>query len=248
MERRDSMDAPMRKPLKKEHLECEKYWVFLLLMLSAGYWGGFTYSIRGSVFCNAQTGNCVRFGLALANGDWREAGYYLIPLVSYFVGIICSERFARSIKKLNCIRWDTLLVAVEMVCVAILGCLPETAPFQITHVVINFLCAMQYNTFRQAEGEPMATTFCTNHTRQAAVALDRVLTQKNQAARRNMIRHLGMIGIFVLGVVAAAAASRVLLGKALLLSLIPLGIVLYDLLRADLKHEKGLLQQVPKGH
>ena len=30
---------------------------------------------------------------------------------------------------------------------------------------------MQYNTFRQAHGIPMATTFCTNHIRQAGVSL-----------------------------------------------------------------------------
>ena len=135
-----------------------------------------------------------------------------------------------------------------MTCVLVLGLLPETAPFQITHIAINFLCAMQYNTFRQAEGEPMATTFCTNHTRQAAVALDRLLTHGNASARRNMLRHFGMIGIFVLGVVAAVAMSGVLQGKALLLSLLPLGVVLWDFLRADLKSEKGLLQRIPKGH
>lgn len=233
---------------KKEYLECEKYWVFLMLMLSAGYWGGFTYSIRGGVFCNAQTGNCIRFGLALGNLDWSEACYYLIPIVSYFVGTICSVRIARSIKKLHLIRWDTLLVALEMVCVVFLGLLPEDAPFQITHIIINFLCAMQYNTFRQAEGVPMATTFCTNHTRQAAVALDRFLTHKNISARKTMLRHFEMIGIFIFGVAAAAVMSKEFLGKALLLSLLPLGVVFCDLLYADLKSEKGLLQQIPKGH
>ena len=245
---RHNMDTIAQELPKKEYLECEKYWVFLLLMLSAGYWGGFTYSIRGGVFCNAQTGNCIRFGLALGNLDWSEACYYLIPIVSYFFGTLCSVQIARSIKKLRLIRWDTLLVALEMVCVVFLALLPESAPFQITHILINFLCAMQYNTFRQAEGIPMATTFCTNHTRQAAVALDRFLARKNKAAGKAMLRHLEMIGIFVVGVAAAAAMSRNFQGKALLLSLIPLGIVFCDLLYADLKSEKGLLQQIPKGH
>ena len=30
---------------------------------------------------------------------------------------------------------------------------------------------MQYNTFRQAQGVPMATTFCTNHLRQIGIAI-----------------------------------------------------------------------------
>lgn len=32
-------------------LECEKRWVFGLLMLVGGFFGGFTYTIRGGVFC-----------------------------------------------------------------------------------------------------------------------------------------------------------------------------------------------------
>ena len=42
---------------KNTFLECERDIVFILMMLTAGYFGAFTYSIRGGVFCNAQTGN-----------------------------------------------------------------------------------------------------------------------------------------------------------------------------------------------
>ena len=42
-----------------EYLECEKRWVFLLLMMVGGFFGGFTYSIRGGVFCTAQTATIV---------------------------------------------------------------------------------------------------------------------------------------------------------------------------------------------
>jgi hypothetical protein len=38
------------------------------------------------------------------------------------------------------------------------------------------------------------------------------------------------------------------LGKALWGSLIPLGIVLADLLYADIKKEKGKLDLIPRGH
>ena len=36
----------------------------------AGFYGAFTYSIRGGVFCNAQTANFVLFAMAwaMANG------------------------------------------------------------------------------------------------------------------------------------------------------------------------------------
>ncbi len=78
--------------MKKElFLECEKKWVFLLLMMSGGFMGAFTYTIRGNVFCNAQTGNMVLMGIALGDANWLEAAYLLIPISAYFIGAIISE-------------------------------------------------------------------------------------------------------------------------------------------------------------
>lgn len=68
-------------------------------------------------------------------------------------------------------RWDTLLIAIEMFVVVVLGFLPESAPVQISQVAINFIASMQYNTFRQAQGVAVATTFATNHIRQIGIGL-----------------------------------------------------------------------------
>ena len=50
----------------KNFLQCEQRWIFALLMCVSGFYGAFTYSIRGGVFCNAQTANFVIFAMALA--------------------------------------------------------------------------------------------------------------------------------------------------------------------------------------
>ena len=60
-------------PRVGEYLECEKLWVFLTLMCVAGFFGAFTYTIRGGVFCNAQTANFVLFAMALGDGLWKKA-------------------------------------------------------------------------------------------------------------------------------------------------------------------------------
>lgn len=153
------------KQEKEAYLECEKRWIFGVLMLVAGFFGGFTYTIRGGVFCNAQTANIVLLSIALGNADWARALYYVIPISAYLLGTILSESAAFYIKKLHLIRWDTLFILVEMITALVLALLPESAPYQITQVSVNFICSMQFNTFRQAEGIPMATTFCTNHVR-----------------------------------------------------------------------------------
>ena len=66
---------PVQDP-ENDDLECEKWWTFVLLMFVGGFFGAFTYSIRGGVFCNAQTANFVLSAVALGNGRWNESLYY----------------------------------------------------------------------------------------------------------------------------------------------------------------------------
>ena len=75
-------------------LECEKRWVFGLLMLVGGFFGGFTYTIRGGVFCNAQTANVVLFAIELGRMNWHGALYYVIPISAYLLGAFLSESAA----------------------------------------------------------------------------------------------------------------------------------------------------------
>ena len=232
-------------------LECERRRVFLLMMFVGGYFGAFTYSIRGGVFCNAQTGNFVLLAMALGDGEWRHALYYLVPITAYCLGAIVSEILPTPLKRVHLVRWDTLLVLVEMGAVVFMGFLPESAPVQITQILVNFICSMQYNTFRQAEGIPMATTFCTNHIRQVGVSLSKSLSgprQERASHLQRLGRHGGMLAVFVAGGIVSTFLCRRLLGRAIWFSLIPLGIVLADLLYADLVKERECLEQTPRGH
>lgn len=234
---------------KDVYLECEKEWIFITLMFVGGFYGAFTYSIRGGVFCNAQTANFVLFAMAAGKQHWTEAVYYFIPMSAYLLGAIVSEAVPKPMKKKFSIRWDTLLILIEMIVVVILGLLPESAPFQISQVAINFICSMQYNTFRQAEGIPMATTFCTNHLRQTGVML--VKSVKSHGDKRNVLRmfnHFNMLFVFVLGGILSTVLCKYFLGKAIWFALLPLTVVLAALLHADLKKERELMDIKPHGH
>lgn len=232
-----------------EYLECEKRYVFFLLMFVGGFLGAFTYSIRGGVFCNAQTANFVLMGMAIGNHQWSKALYYFIPMGAYLGGTILSEALPIPIKKREIIRWDTLLIGIEMIVIFVLGLLPEKAPFQISQIAINIIMSMQYNTFRQARGVPMATTFCTNHIRQVGVYLYKTIHHRNdRKCRMRFIIHLGMLMTFVLGAIISTIACNLLLGKAIWITLIPLGGLFIQLLKADLGYEKDFLQLTPRGH
>ena len=64
----------------EQFLECEKVWVYHLLIMAAGWFGAYTFLLRGGVFCNAQTANVVLFAMALGNGEWSKAAYLLLPI------------------------------------------------------------------------------------------------------------------------------------------------------------------------
>ncbi len=229
-------------------LECEKRWIYLVLMLVAGFYGAYTYTIRGGVFSNAQTANFVLLGMAIGGQDWSGAAYLIIPITAYLSGTIISEAIAGPIRKAGYLRWDTILIGIEIIAVIFLGLVPETAPHQIAQVTINFICSMQYNTFRQTSKVPMATVFCTNHLRQTGIALVKHFKTKDRQFSARYLIHISMLFTFVVGATISTLLCRRYLGKAIWATLIPLGIIFVDLLYADLKKEKYMHHKIPSGH
>lgn len=234
---------------KKTYLECEKRWVFALLIFVAGFYGAYTMILRGGVFCNAQTGNMVLMGIAFGQGNWLRGLYYLFPAGIYLLGVMISELIPKSVRKLG-IRWDTLLVLLEILGVIAVGFIPLSAPHQISQFVIMLLCGMQYNTFRQAEGIGMATTFCTNHLRMFGVSWAQALFRKSKhpEAAGKALAHITMISCFILGALTSALLCTYCGGYTVLFTLLPLLIVFVDLFHADRTKEKDMLDVPPQGH
>ena len=236
------------KDNSSHYLACEHYHIFAMLMLSAGMMGAYTYNVRGGVFCNAQTANFVMMSIAFGQANWKHGLYYLIPITAYLLGAYISEAVPTPIKKVGLLRWDTWLVALEALALFLIGFVPLSVPHQFVQVAVNFLASMQYNTFRQAEGITMSTTFCSNHTRQVGIALAKLVRKHDMAAFRRGLEHLGMILSFCAGGLSLTIACRFFPEKSIWLCLIPLTLILIELVHADLTSEHDLLSQKPSGH
>ncbi len=231
-----------------EYLACEHYHIFALLMLSSGMMGAYTYNIRGGVFCNAQTANYVMMSIAFGQGNWKHGLYYLIPIAAYLLGAFISEAVPTPIKKIGLLRWDTWLVALEALTLFLIGFVPLSVPDQFVQVAINFLASMQYNTFRQAEGITMSTTFCSNHTRQVGIAFAKLIRKHDLPAFFRGMEHLGMIISFFAGGLILTVVCHFIPEKSIWLCLIPLILILIELIHADLTLEHDLLFRKPSGH
>lgn len=217
-------------------------------MFAAGMMGAYTYNLRGGVFCNAQTGNFVLLAIELGKLQWMKALYYVIPISAYLAGAVISDIVPTPIKRLGLLRWDTLLIGFEMIVLFLAGWVPLSAPDQIVQVAINFIASMQYNTFRQAEGIPMATTFCTNHLRQVGIALAKVIRKHDYSGMPRGDFHALMLLSFVIGGAVLTFFVRFFAEKAIWTALVPMGIIFIRLVYADLTVEHERLDQKPLGH
>ena len=240
----------MQKKVSKKTrvLACERFKIYYMLLTAAGMMGAYTYMLRGGVFCNAQTANFVMMAVEFGNFDWKGGFYYLIPMMAYLGGSMISEILPNYVKKFNFLRWDTLLVGFEMLVLFIIGFIPLSVPHQVVQVLINFICSMQYNTFRQARNVPMATTFCTNHVRQLGIWLVKYGKKREPQQIKRAKEHLKMIGAFTGGAVVATIGCNLLHEKAIWLAILPMMVDFVYMVKADLTIEKDMLDRVPLGH
>lgn len=224
--------------------EYEKRWIFRVLIFVAGFYGGYAMLVRGGAFSNAQTGNVALMAIELGKGNWQKALYFLIPISAYLLGTMTAELMPRKLRGHGKLHWSTLLPLLEMVMVILMGFIPATAPHQICQVIISFTCAMQYHTFPSAEGDAMATTFCTNLIRQIGAGLAKTLDDRQN--RKKYLKKAGvfaaMVLFFALGVFAATISIHWLGTYAIWLNLLPLTVIFVDLLRADL-HDSAEMKE-----
>ena len=154
----------------------------------------------------------------------------------------------KSVKRLHFLRWDTILVGTEAIAVIILGLLPRSVPDQICQIALNFICSMQFNTFRQLEGTPAATTFVTNHIRQVGSNLAKYARHRDSASAAKVRTHGAMIFFFFTGGAVGTVFGNLAGLPSLCGSAVILLAVFIRLAHADRSYEKNLLARVPRGH
>ena len=75
----------------------------ILLAVSGGFMDAYTYTFRGEVFANAQTGNMLLLGVSISERNWPEVVRYLFPVLAFAAGIMLADlvRFYRVCCSIN---------------------------------------------------------------------------------------------------------------------------------------------------
>lgn len=97
----------------------------------------------------------------------------------------------------------------------------------------------------------MATTFATNHIRQIGIGLAKEFHHRHdgdKSHRLKLKKHAKMLLFFSLGAVVGTVFCHLMLGRAIWLTMLPLGVVFGTLLHADHTTERALVEQKPAGH
>ena len=99
----------------------------IILALAGGFMDVYSYVGRDHVFANAQTGNIVLCSAYLFDGQWRHSARYLIPVLSFLLGIFAAECIHRHFKYTEKVHWRQMIVLAEIVLLFAVGFLPQTA-------------------------------------------------------------------------------------------------------------------------
>ena len=173
------------------------------IILSGGLQDAYTYLCRGKVFANAQTGNIVLCSAYLFDGQWRHSARYLIPVLSFLLGIFAAECIHRHFKYTEKVHWRQMIVLAEIVLLFAVGFLPQTAN-TFANAVVSFVCAMQVQSFRKVHGNAYASTMCIGNMRSGMQYLYTGLHTKDRAVLRRAMQYFAVIALFAVG---AAAGS-----------------------------------------
>lgn len=188
----------------------QRYITAALLTLCGGFLDAYTYFSRGGVFANAQTGNIIKFGINAALGQYEACVMYLVPILSFVLGI-----FLARITEVKMKNWRTRYIRRSVLAAetAVLLCvmlIPEKEEFNIiANTLVSFVCALQMETFRSFEGQPYATVVSTGNLRKAAEYFLDGIIRKDSSLLKISRRYFLIVLLFIAGAFSGTLITNV---------------------------------------
>lgn len=211
-----SKEVEALQAIKRKQMS-ETFRLGAVLALAGGFLDAYSYSVRGGVFANAETGNMVLLGIHAMRGEWHTALTYLVPVAAFAAGIIVAECIKARFRDRGGIHWRQLSVLAELCILLVVAFLPQSLNMA-ANVSVSFVCAVQVESFRKVHGNAFATTMCTGNLRSGTERLYQFLRSGNPEQRRQAGQYYGIILCFILGAALGAWVSSLLAERAVLIA------------------------------
>lgn len=205
--------------MKKSQQVSESLPLVILLTLSGGLMDAYSYIYRGHVFANAQTGNLLLFGVDLSTGNFSAALRYLLPVLSFALGIAAAEIIRNRLHHAKQFHWSQAVLTAEAAILLIVAFIPQNLNL-LANSLTSFACGAQVQSFQKINGSGIATTMCIGNLRAAIQSICNYGFTKNKTEIENGFLYLGMIGVFVIGAIIGNFCITLWSGKAIIGSVI----------------------------
>lgn len=186
----------------------------IFIILSGGFQDAYTYTCRGGVFANAQTGNIVLLSEALFQREWPTVLKYIIPVVSFVVGAAVAECIHMHMKDCTRIHWRQIVLAGEIALLFAVGFMPAVID-PIANALVSFVCAMQVQTFHKVRGHAYASTMCIGNLRAGTEALCEYFRGRDRSVLHKAATYFGVILVFGIGAGLGSIVTEVLGAQAI---------------------------------
>lgn len=183
---------------RKERQMSESFLTASFILMSGGFQDAYTYCCRDHVFANAQTGNIVLMSTHLFEGEWQLALSYLVPVISFMLGILVSETVRLRWRDVEKIHWRQIVILIEILLLFSVGFIHEGFN-PLANAVVSFVCAMQVQAFKTIHGYTYASTMCIGNLRSGTEALCLFLHDHSKATLIKALTYFRVIGLFAVG-------------------------------------------------
>ena len=182
----------------KSRQTSESFLLSAIVSASGGFQDAYTYNLRDKVFANAQTGNIVLMSQHLMQREWTKGLRYLLPILSFAVGILIAEQVSFHYRNAKKIHWRQIVLLIEIIVLSAVAFLPASLNV-LANVLVSLACAMQVQSFRKVNGYPYASTMCIGNLRSGTESLSVYLRNHEKGALKKAMHYYGIIIIFAIG-------------------------------------------------
>ena len=176
------------------------------VILSGGFQDAYTYTCRGGVFANAQTGNIVLLSAALLKRNWGACIKYAVPLLAFFLGTVAAEVVHIRLKRCEKLHWRQIVLCAETVLLFAVGFLPHSVD-ALANAIVSFVCAMQIQTFHKIRGHVYASTMCIGNLRAATESLCAYCRTHEPETLHASLTYFSIIAVFAAGAAAGSMTA-----------------------------------------